>query len=86
MKELKLVNASSKNKSKQVEEAATVQAIPAVAQSPPPVPYQPKFEEVSLYMSEDDVRNIETIVDSYWKAYRYYNWLFPSEKWKFTLV
>ena len=44
----------------------------AEAQLPPAVPaYQPKFEDISLYLSQEDVRIIENVVESYWKAYKY---------------
>ena len=77
MKELKLVNAS-KNRPKTPEPTAAASSTSAVIAKPscsqkdqsPAVPYEPKFEEISLYMSEDDVKLIETIVESYWKAYR----------------
>jgi hypothetical protein len=76
MKELKLVNAS-KNKPKTPEPTAASQPSAAIAKpscsqkdQSPAVPYEPKFEEISLYMSDEDVKLIETIVESYWKAYR----------------
>lgn len=36
----------------------------------PSAEYHPKFEDIHLYLSSDDVKLIEKIVDMYWKAYR----------------
>lgn len=32
--------------------------------------YQPRFEEIHNYLSQTDVKFIENIVDTYWKAYK----------------
>lgn len=73
MKELKLVNAQKcKPQSHQSPEPThDVPASSASASRPAAPPYEPKIAEIPLYMSEEDVKTIETIIDSYWKAYRY---------------
>ena len=77
MKQLKLVSTGSKSKSPSKTPASTDEAAAAMETEPvapqpttPATPYQPKLEEISLYMSEEDVKAIETIINSYWKAYR----------------
>lgn len=32
--------------------------------------YEPSFEDINVYLSPEDVKFLENIVDAYWKAYR----------------
>lgn len=49
--------------------AQLVQKESAVEAHLPPA-YQPKLEDISLYLSQEDVNIIENIVLSYWNAYK----------------
>ena len=77
MKEQKL--AASNTKPQEVpmvvdDEPVAAIAAPLVQKEPAAEPqpaYQPKLEDISFYLSQEDVRIIENIVECYWKAYKY---------------
>lgn len=79
MKEQKLAATSSKPQEVPmvVDEPEGAAAYPTAVQEKPAVQpttalfYQPRIEDISLYLSPEDVTVIETIVESYWKAYKY---------------
>lgn len=74
MREAKLVNSKS---SKPQETCAQQMPAEQTTTTPDPAPvastsdvYQPKFEDINLYLSSEEVKYLENIVESYWKAYR----------------
>lgn len=78
MREAKLVNSSGTSKAPEAIAQPSQQSTEnKTASDPTPHPvstingYQPSFEDILLYLSGEDVKFIENIVDSYWKAYRY---------------
>lgn len=69
MREAKLVSskpAETQNNEITVEENDT----PIGATSQASSDYQVTFENINMYLSPEDVKFLENIVDAYWKAYR----------------
>ena len=70
MREAKLVSSKATKPQDDASVAQVEQSVPAISPTTPTNSYQPKFEDIQLYLNAVDVKFIETIVDSYWKAYK----------------
>lgn len=73
MREAKLVNSKSyKSQETSAQQMPTERTTTSPDQTPtlPTEAYQPNFEDIKLYLSSEEVKYLENIVDSYWKAYR----------------
>ena len=70
MREAKLVSSKATKPQDDASVAQVEQSVPAISPTTSTNSYQPKFEDIQLYLNAVDVKFIETIVDSYWKAYK----------------
>jgi len=66
MREAKLVNKPAK----QDTELAELESNTSDLASQNTSTYQPRFENILVYLLTEDVKFLEKIVDDYWKAYK----------------
>jgi hypothetical protein len=66
MREAKLVNKPAKQNAELDEQRSSSPDSASQNTSP----YQPRFENILVYLMPEDVKFLEKIVDDYWKAYK----------------
>ena len=67
MREAKLVNSKL---TKQDTEVAELESSSSDSTTQASSLYQPRFENILVYLMPEDVKFLENIVDDYWKAYK----------------